>query len=152
MDNLSEQFFRTLEHYKFDELDLKWPSSSFSEMKMSVAGVQVGKSISFILPCNPKFQDSMGFLHPGYISFAFNEAFYCFAFSIANRPCIPIQTNFSLVIPIPINSSALTLEISISAKSRKLLLLTGKAKNYREKIHALATAIVTPYSVSSSSD
>lgn len=152
MDNLSEQFFKALDQYQVEGLSLKWPSHSFSELKMSVSGVQVGKSISFILPCNPHFQDCMGFLHPGYLSFAFNEAFYCFAFSLANRPCIPIQTNFSLINPIPINSSALTIEISISAKSRKLLLLTGKAKNYREKVHALANAIVTPYSVSNSSE
>lgn len=152
MDNLSEQFFRSLEQYQPEGLSLKWPSTAFSELKMSVGGVQAGKSISFILPCNPKFQDSMGFLHPGYLSFAFNEAFYCFAFSIANRPCIPIQTNFSLINPIPINSSSLTLEISISAKSRKLLLLSGKAKNYRDKVHALANAIVTPYSTSSSTE
>lgn len=152
MDNLSEQFFRTLGQHQFEDLHLNWPSPSFTELKMSVGGIQVGKSISFILPCNHKFQDSMGFLHPGYLSLAFNEAFYCFAFSIANRPCLQIQTNFSLVTPVPINSSALILEISISAKSRKFLLLSGKAKNYREKTHALATSIVTPYSVSSSSD
>jgi len=152
VDNLSEQFFRSLEQHQVEGTDLKWPSHSFTELKMSIAGVQAGKSISFILPCNPKFQDSMGFLHPGYLSFAFNEAFYCFAFSLANRPCIPIQINFSLVTPVPINSSALTLEISISAKSRKLLLLNGKAKNYRERVHALANAIVTPYSLSNSSE
>ncbi len=152
MDNLSEQFFRALEQYQFDDIQLKWPSLSFSEMKMSVSGVQVGKSISFILPCNPKFQDSLGFLHPGYLSFAFNEAFYCFSFSIANRPCIPIQVDFSLVTPIPINSSALTLEVCLSAKSKKLLLLNGKAKDYRDKIHAIANTIVTPYSVSSSAN
>ncbi len=152
MDSLSEQFFNTLSQHQAEGLHLKWPSPTFSELKMSVAGVQAGKSMSIILPCNPKFQDCMGFLHPGYLSTALNEAFYCFAFSLANRPCLPIQTNFSLVNPVPISSSALTLEISISAKSKKMLLLNGKVKNYRDKVHALAMAIVTPFSLPSSNE
>ncbi len=152
MDNLSEQFFKALEQHKIEGLDLTWPSFSFKELKMSVSGVQSGKNIVFILPSNPKYQDPLGFIHPGYLSFAFNECFYCLAFSLARKPCIPIHTEFSLIEPVPANSAALTLEISVSAKSRKFLFLTGKALNYRNKVHALASAIITPYSLPTHND
>ncbi|HOK08542.1 MAG TPA: hotdog fold domain-containing protein [Candidatus Hydrogenedens sp.] len=148
MDNLTEQFFSSFSQYNLEsnEIFLKWPSPTFTELKMSVAGVQVGKSIVFILPVNPKFQDNLGFFHPGYISEALNEAFYCFAYSVAKRPCIPIHTEFSLINPVPANSPALTIEISVSGKSRKVLFLSGKVYNYREKVHAIASAMITPYS------
>lgn len=151
MDTLSEQFFTALkQNVNEEEVKLHWPTPTFEDLKMSVAGVQAGKTINFILPCNPKYRDCFGYLHPGYVELALNEAFYSFAHSLAKKPCIPIHTEFSLVLPIPANSPALNIEVSIGGKSRKILFLTGKVYDYREKVHALGSAMITPFSPPSS--
>ncbi len=152
MDSLTEQFFTTLSQYKFEGIKVSWPSTTFTELKMSIGGIQAGKSMNFILPCNPKYQDSLGFLSPGYIHMALTEGFYCFAFSVTKKLCLPIHMEFSLINPVPANSSVLTIEVSIGAKSRKILFLNGKVFDYREKVHAIATAMVAPYSPTSSQE
>ena len=152
MDAFTEQFFNTLSQYKVEGMKMSWPSTSFSELKMSISGIQAGKSMNLILPCNPKYQDSFGFLTPGYLYMALTEAFYCFAYSLAKKPCLPIHIEFSLISPVPANSSALTIEVSVGAKGRKILFLNGKVFDYREKTHAIATAMVSPYSPPTSSD
>lgn len=152
MDSFTEQFFTTLSQYKVEGIKTFWPSTSFTELKMSISGIQAGKNINFILPCNPKYQDSLGFISPGYLYMALTEAFYCFAFSLAKKPCSPIHTEFSLITPVPANSPALTIEVSIGAKSRKMLFLNGKVFDYREKVHAIASAMVTPYSPPTTSE
>ncbi|MCX8065898.1 MAG: hypothetical protein N3G21_12125 [Candidatus Hydrogenedentes bacterium] len=152
MDSFTEQFFTTLSQYKVEGIKVSWPSTCFTELKMSISGIQAGKSMNFILPCNPKYQDSLGFISPGYLYMALTEAFYCFAYSLAKKPCIPIHTEFSLINPVPANSSALTVETYIGAKSRKMLFLNAKVFDYREKVHAIASAMVTPYTLPTSSE
>jgi len=146
VDTFTEQFFNSLSQYKVEGMKVSWPSTSFTELKMSISGIQAGKSMNLILPCNPKYQDSLGFLSPGYVYMALTEAIYCFAFSLAKKPCIPVHIEFSLTHPIPANSPALTIEVTVEAKSRKMLFLKAKVFDYREKTHAIANAMVIPYS------
>ena len=138
MKNPSEQILAKLKQIPGSD-SLEIPPKIFLEMQGQFLSYVENASMKNSFPIFEKYEGPMGNTQGGIITAAFDNTYGPFSYLVAQGPCVTIDITTSFIRPISMNDEELIVEVFLTAKTKSLLFMDGKAYNKTGKLVATST-------------
>lgn len=139
-----EAVLETLRRILPGDPPLRVPPDIFTEFGVRVTAHTPGRSLACAFPAQARFANPAGFLQGGILVAAFDIAFGTLAFLEAGRACATITVESSFLRPLAADGREFQVRVRLTAKTRTVLFLDGRARGPNGKTIATAGTTMAP--------